>query len=84
MESKRIRIVYDPVLRRPGCAILQAAYGCPGSLASLFDTQDWLLAPTPNLRVHEVTTEQLNQLPEITKRFREASSGLKNGTYRQV
>lgn len=68
--EKKTRIAYDPVLKRPGCAIIQAAFGCSGNLASLFDTEDWLLAPTENLGVFEVTDEQLGKLPEITRIFR--------------
>ena len=61
------RIVYDPVLKRPACVLLQAAYGCDSSLSHQFDTEDWLLAPTENMGVMEVTEEQLALLPEITR-----------------
>lgn len=47
------RFAYDTVLKRPGCALLQAAMGCDASkLYDFFLPEDWLLAPTPDLKVY--------------------------------
>jgi hypothetical protein len=54
-----MKIAYDAVLQRPGCALLQAALGGHMGIASKFPTSSWLLAPTENLRVYEVTPAQL-------------------------
>ena len=55
-------LVYDITLRRPGCALLQAAFGVPGSIAARFPTEDWLLSPTPDLKVYTLTDEQLKKV----------------------
>jgi hypothetical protein len=45
-----IELVCDSETKRPGCVLIQAAYGCSGSVISqLFDTADWLLSPTPKM-----------------------------------
>lgn len=61
-----MKIVYDISLMKPGCVLLQASYGCDPLLAHNFATQTWLLAPTPGLRVYEVTESQLEILVERT------------------
>jgi hypothetical protein len=50
--SDEIVLLYDPALRRVGCPLLQAAGGCDYSqLYRLgFDTDQWTVAPTPDLR----------------------------------
>jgi hypothetical protein len=55
---------------KPGCVLLQASYGCESCIAHEFDTRDWLLAPTPDLKVYEVTEEQLKKLVGMTERKR--------------
>ena len=54
-----MKIAFDVELMRPGCVILQAALGGDRFLAHRFPTESWLLAPTPNLKVYEVTEEQV-------------------------
>ncbi len=59
-------IVYDLELMKPGCVLLQAMYG--GTIpdfSSRFDAEEWLLAPTPNLKAYEITEEQLEKLTEL-------------------
>lgn len=61
-----MKIAYDAVLKRPGCALLQAAYGCDPQLAHMFDTDLWLVGPTPNLACMEIDASRLPQLVSIT------------------
>lgn len=60
-------IAYDPVLKRPGCALIAAAYGADYRLCHRFESRDWLQAPTPNMGLFRVTAEQLDQLVKITE-----------------
>lgn len=53
---------------RPGCVLLQATFGCEGRMADHFDTKHWLLAPTDNLKVYDVTEDQLKQLVKMTEK----------------
>ncbi|TFG94606.1 hypothetical protein E4H12_14875 [Candidatus Thorarchaeota archaeon] len=66
-----MKIVYDPVLKRPGCALLQAAYGADGGAANYFNIDHWLLAPTPDMALYEVTVKQLTQVVAITEQANE-------------
>lgn len=61
-------IAYDIFLRRPGCVIIQAGLGCTINVAKEFPDSDvWLLAPTPDMRIYPVENErQLDQLKRIT------------------
>lgn len=63
-----MKIAYDTVLKRPGCVLLQASMGGDTHLAQLFETKYWLVFPTDNLQVYEVTEEQLEKLVRITER----------------
>lgn len=54
-------IAYDVKLRRPGCALLQAALGCDPALASAFPTDTWLLAPTDDLKVYPIPNDEFLQ-----------------------
>ncbi len=71
-------IAYDAVRKRPGCVLLQAALGATISNREImehFDTEDWLLAPTDDMKVYEVTPEQLVKLGAITVNGRAARQG---------
>lgn len=57
-------IVYDTVLKRPGCAILQAAVGGTPRIANEFPTEVWLTA----LKAFPVTQEQLALLIQMSKK----------------
>lgn len=62
-----MKIAYDTKLKRPGCVLLQAALG--GSpIAHHFPTDSWLLAPTPDMKLYEITTDQLIQLIGISEK----------------
>lgn len=56
-------LVFDPVLKRPGCVLLQAAHGVPWADMELtFPSSTWLLAPTPDMAVFEATPNQVQKL----------------------
>lgn len=57
-------IAFDIGQMKPGCVLLQASYGATPDIASVFDTGCWLLSPTPELRVYEITKAQLEKLIE--------------------
>jgi hypothetical protein len=61
-----VTIAYDVRLRQPGCAILQAAMGATMGIANHFDSKTWLLHPTPDMRLYEVTEAQLPALVRMT------------------
>lgn len=66
-----MKIAFDPKLRRPGCAILQTAFG--GTIPSMtfgmkFPSETWLLAPTPAMGLFEVTEEELELLAGIAQK----------------
>lgn len=68
------RIAYDVKLKRPGCVLLQAALGGDAHLVGRkFTHETWLLHPTDDLHVYEVTDDQLEKLVKITE------DGLKKG-----
>jgi len=62
-------IAYDCKLRQPGCVLVQAATATitGSTLAQHFDPDDWLLTTTPDMRIYEVTEQQLRRLSTITK-----------------
>jgi hypothetical protein len=62
-------VVYDPVLKRPGCALLQAVMGGTVS-ATLFPSESWLLAPTDDMKAYVVTDEELEILVTIANKTR--------------
>lgn len=62
-------IAYDLKLKRPGCVLLQTVYG--GTVSNFnkrFKVEDWLVFPTPDLKVYEITDEQLEQFTELHSR----------------
>ena len=59
-------IAYDCKLIRPGCAILQAILGGSPGIANKFSSESWLVHPTPDMKVYQVTDEQLKNLIRIT------------------
>jgi len=64
------KLVFDIKLHRPACVLLQAAYGCGESnsfLQMTFDSRDWLVSPTPDMRVIEGTEEQWRKAAELIK-----------------
>ena len=69
------KIAYDVVQMRPGCVLVAAGLGADAALSSRFDPHDWLLVPTADMGVYEITEDQLRQLIEKT----EGRNNLTNG-----
>ena len=74
MKDKQWTIAYDPQLKRPGCAIIQAALGStlPRNQFDKFDSHNWIASPTPGMALMRVTQEQLDQLIEMDRRSEDA------------
>lgn len=67
--SDQIRMLYDPELRRPGCVLLQAvAGGDRRALDIYFSSENWLIAPTPDMKMFSGTHEQWKQIATLTPR----------------
>lgn len=66
-----MKVAYDLKLMRPGCIIVAAGMGADSIPCAAFDTEDWLLAPTPDMKVYDTTEGQLKQLVEMTRKARE-------------
>ena len=62
-----MKIAYDINLMRPACVLVAAGAGGDSSLAHEFNVDDWLLSPTDDLRVYDVTDDQLKQLVQMTE-----------------
>jgi len=62
-------LVYDFDHKRPACAIIQAACGCNTNSKAFqyFDSEDWLISPTPGMRKIEGTDSQWQKAAEITR-----------------
>lgn len=56
------KIAFDIELMKPACVLVAAGYGADSSIPHMFPTDSWLLAPTDNMGVFEVTDEQLKIL----------------------
>lgn len=58
--QKTIRLAFDMKQNRPGCAIVQGLFGCPGTSPVLckFDPGTWLTSPTDDMVVIAGTVEQ--------------------------
>jgi hypothetical protein len=74
-------IVFDCELRRPGCVLLQAAYGVDPRIAHEFPAETWLISPTKNMARYQIATdEQLDKLVQMAVAAIEDSSDKKQGT----
>lgn len=56
--------MYDPVLRRPGCVLIQAALQCQAGPCDHWDPNLWLTAPSKNLMRVRASPAQLRFLAE--------------------
>jgi hypothetical protein len=70
-----MKVAYDKKLMRPACVLVAAAMGADPAAASEFDAQDWLLAPTTDMRVYETTLPQLMKLIIMTRAARPTTAG---------
>jgi hypothetical protein len=66
-EEGTVTIAYDFTLKRPGCALVQAAFGATLSSFDLHRMDNWLLHPTDDMRFVQVSKEQVEQLVQITQ-----------------
>ena len=57
-----MKIAFDINEMKPGCVLLQATFDCDPHIAHKFKTEHWLLAPTPEMKVYELTPQQLEIL----------------------
>lgn len=62
-------LVYDMKLKRPGCALLQAALGGTGGMANQFPTEHWLLVPTPDMKTYKISDEELRDVIQYHRRL---------------
>ncbi len=56
-----LKIVYDIKKRRPACPVLQAVMG-GDAVAQHFDAEFWLTELTPDMKLYQVSLEQLREL----------------------
>ena len=59
-----MKIAFDIKRMRPGCVLLAAALGADPEAAHPFNSKHWLLEPTPDMKVYNITSEQLKELVE--------------------
>ncbi len=52
-------IAYDPVLKRPGCAIVQVCLNATIGNEDLGRMNNWLTAPTPDMRVFPLASREV-------------------------
>lgn len=67
-DEKDYIVAFDVEKFQPGCVLIQAMYGASGSIANLFDTDKWLLSPTPKMRPYKITGKELKQLVELVNK----------------
>lgn len=63
-------LAYDMKQKKVGCVLLQATLGGSSVAAQMFDTEDWLLAPTPDLKLYDLPDDRLEEVIKITKEAR--------------
>lgn len=69
-----LTLAYDLKLNRPGCVLIQAAMGGTVDVSRHFDSKDWLLYPTPDMKVYRITEAQLEEAKRATEIFSEVSN----------
>lgn len=62
--------IMDLTVKKVGCVLLQAAYGCDRDLAHKINTDRWLLAPSENMRIYKI---KKSDIPGIIKKFNNLS-----------
>lgn len=79
-EPVKIPFAYDTELMQPGCVLVQAAMG--GSVDALqryFIEEQWLLAPTKNMKLYGIEEKDLERLGKLSKRRDEQAIERKAG-----
>ena len=71
-SERQIQIAVDAKTHRPGCVLIQAAYGLGDNHDVIIDYSDiWVLAPTKSMIVLKGTESQARQLFDLVlKKFK--------------
>jgi hypothetical protein len=68
MSERTYTIVYDTDLHRPACVLLQAVFRADQcALHDFFESQDWLVQPTPGMKKLTGTAEEWKRAAQMTK-----------------
>ncbi len=59
------RIAFDIKRMKPGCPLVQAGMGGDPRATDAFDPKTWLLSPTDDMQVYQVSGEQLKKLVKM-------------------
>ncbi len=70
VQSDTVPVAYDIRHMRPGCINVAAGMGGDTRVPHLFDTEDWILYPSENMRVYETPISKLLTLVAKTERHR--------------
>ncbi len=67
-EEQVYTIMYDAKLRKPGCVLLQCFASLPRELfwKHFGDSNCWLVHPTPDMKLYQVTEDMLPLIAEKT------------------
>jgi competence protein ComGC len=71
-----VKIAFDIKEMKVGCVLIQAAMGGLDNqrMATYFPTETWALAPTPEMKVYEITEDQLKMLSKKVQ-YRKQNAG---------
>lgn len=53
-DDPLVPFAFDCTLRRPGCVNVQAGLGGTSTVCHLFETDLWVLYPSPDMRVYNM------------------------------
>ena len=63
-----IKLLFDNKLKKPGCVILQVMAGCAHNNTFMQMTfTDWLVNPTPDMKIYEATEDQWREIARKAK-----------------
>lgn len=57
-----MKLVFDIKQKRPACALLQVLLGGDLGIANKFVSESWLLNPTSDMKVYQITKDQLDEV----------------------
>lgn len=60
----------DLTVKKVGCVLLQAAYGCDRDLALKINTDRWFLAPTEHMIIYKI---KKSDIPGLINKFNNLS-----------
>lgn len=67
MADNQVEVIFDPSKGMIACVLLQAAFGCNSSIPQIFDTKDWLLAPSKGMERMSATRAQWQQIAAMPR-----------------